>query len=325
MSKPGKSKASVHLGPGDAFYWEDGETFVGGNRNDCITVHGDCNTAFGGNGNDRITLIGDRNLAFGGNGKDILVACGDWNRLDGGNGSDNLTVRGDNNRACGGNGTDVLLACGDRNWLDGGNGSDNLTVRGDNNRAFGGNGADCLVAIGEGNRLSGGSGADRLTSVSCGERFEAGQGNVLTGGQGLDVFVLRNKSDLRVVNDERDHGTFALPFGEGVVSRGDVIRGVMDEITDYRAGERIVIGAKQEVRGPVGLDDFAPDHKHLELADGEYAFIRGDLVADGTFRVDRCGGDLLLVYDASGGGDALFLQGAVVLHGVTDPDSVFVC
>jgi hypothetical protein len=26
-----------------------------------------------------------------------------------------------------------------------------------------------------------------------------------------------------------------------------------------------------------------------------------------------------------GGGDALFLQGAVVLHGVTNPDSVFVC
>lgn len=289
MAKPYKAKGYEHHARSDGFYWDDGEKIRGGNRDDCITVHGDCNTVFGGNGDDRIVVIGDRNLAFGENGKDILVACGDRNRLDGGNGNDHLTVRGDDNRA------------------------------------FGGNGTDCLVAVGEGNRLYGGNGADRLTSTSCGGFGEAGEGNVLAGGLGFDVFVLRNKSDLRVVNDEDDHGSFLPSFGEGIVSRGDIIRGVMDEITDYRAGERIVIGAKHEAQGPIELDDFAPGHRHLELADGEYAFIRGDLIADGTFEVDRGGGDLLLVYDASGGGDALFLQGAVVLHGVTDADSVLVC
>ncbi|MBR0673846.1 calcium-binding protein [Neoroseomonas soli] len=289
MSKPKQSKGNDHPAPGDGHYWDDGEKIHGGNRDDCFTVHGDCDTVFGGNGDDRIVVIGDRNVAFGENGKDVLIAFGDWNRLDGGNGNDNLTARGDDNRL------------------------------------FGGNGTDCLVAVGEGNRLYGGNGVDRLTSVSSGGFFETGEGNVLNGGQGFDVFVLRNQSDLRVVNDEVHHAFFPPFFGEGVVSRGDIIRGVMDEITDYRAGERIVIGAKQEAHGPIELDDFAPNHKHLELGDGEYAFIRGDLIADGTFEVDRTGGDLLLVYDASGGGDALFLQGAVVLHGVTNPDSVFVC
>ena len=106
---------------------------------------------------------------------------------------------------------------------------------------------------------------------------------------------------------------------------GDIIVGVMDEITDYTAGERIRIGAKVEAGDPVGLDNFSPVHRHLELADGEYAFIRGDQTGNGRFEVNEDGGDLLLVYDASGGGDALFLQGAVVLQGITDADAVFVC
>lgn len=246
----------------------------------------------------------------------------------GGNGDDSIRIDGDRSIVAGGNGKDVLVACGDRNCLDGGNGKDDLRASGDGNRLFGGNGTDCLVAIGEGNRLDGGNGVDWLASTSRGGFGEIGEGNVLTGGHGFDVFALNNRSDLRVVNDTDDDAHPEVPPAPGdvgAVSEGDVIVGVMDEITDYTAGERLRIGAKDEADDPIGLDGFSLGHRHLELADGEYAFIRGDQLGNGRFEVAEDGGDLLLVYDASGGGDALFLQGAVVLQGVTDADSVFVC
>lgn len=255
----------------------------------------------------------------------------DWaegSHVFGGNGSDHIRIEGDWSLVAGENGEDVLVACGDRNGVDGGNGKDNLQAIGDHNRLNGGNGVDRLVAIGEGNLLDGGNAPDWLISTSRGGFREIGEGNVLTGGHGFDVFVLNNRSDLRVINDTGDDAHPGLPPAPediGVVSEGDVIVGVMDEITDYTGGERLRVGAKDAADAPIGLDSFATGHRHLELADGEYAFIRGDQTGAGKFEVDSEGGDLLLVYDASGGGDALFLQGAVVLQGVVDPDSVFIC
>lgn len=252
----------------------------------------------------------------------------DGSYVRGGNGDDNIRVFGDANALSGENGQDVLIAFGDYNTLDGGNGKDVLRVFGDDNRLSGGNGVDLLVANGEGNLLDGGNGADRLFSFSNGRFGDVGEGNVLTGGHAFDTFTLNNRSDLRVLNDfhlEPGAPPGPGPFaGVGVVSEGDIIVGVMDEITDYTAGERVRIGAHQEASAPVGLNGAGLGSKHLDLADGGYAFIRGDEIANGRFEVDDAGGDLLLVYDASGGGDALFLQGAVVLQGVTDPDSVLI-
>ena len=243
-------------------------------------------------------------------------------QIYGGNGDDEIRVFGNANALFGGNGEDVLVAFGDHNILDGGNGKDVLRVIGDDNRLFGGNGVDILVAVGEGNRMDGGNGVDALFSASLGRLGQVGEGNVLTGGHGFDTFTLNNRSDLRVVNDVPP-GPGPAP-GIGVVSQGDIIVGVMDEITDYTAGERLRIGAHHEASGPIEINGPGLGATRLDLADGEYAFIRGDQVMNGRFEVDGAGGDLLLVYDASGGGDALFLQGAVVLQGVTDPDSVFI-
>lgn len=251
----------------------------------------------------------------------------DGSRVLGGNGDDSLRGEGDRHLLSGGNGQDVLVACGDGNTLDGGNGKDDIRATGNDNLLLGGNGVDILYAIGQGNVLEGGNGADRLVSASRGGFGAVGEGNVLAGGRGPDAFVLNNRSDLRVVNDLDDDAHPdgpAPPDDAGVVSEGDLILGVMDEITDYSAGERLRIGASVEADDPVGLAGFRPGHRHLILADGEYAFIRGDQVGDGRFQVDDAGDDLLLVYDASGGGDALALQGAVVLLGVTDPETVFI-
>lgn len=252
----------------------------------------------------------------------------DGSEVSGGNGNDCITVFGDCNSVFGGNGEDLLVAIGSANVLDGGNGKDVLKAIGDDNVLLGGNGVDHLVAFGEGNLLDGGNAADWLISTSRGAFREIGEGNVLTGGHAFDVFVLNNRSDLRVINDTGGGPHPAvLPGhdGAGAVSEGDVIVGVMDEITDYTAGERLRIGATKESHDPVGLDSFVPGPRHLQIEDGEYAFVRGDQISNGRFEVDGGGGDLLLVYDATGGGDAPFLQGAVVLLGVTDPDAVFIC
>jgi Ca2+-binding RTX toxin-like protein len=252
----------------------------------------------------------------------------DGSCVSGGNGHDTIRADGDRHLVSGGNGKDLLVACGDCNTVDGGNGNDVIRAFGDDNLLRGGNGVDVLCAIGLGNVLDGGNGVDRLVSTSRGAFGEVVEGNVLTGGRGFDAFVLNNRSDLRVINDLGDDAHPDVPPAPGdvgVVSEGDVILGVMDEITDYTAGERLRIGAKEEADEPIGLDGFRPGHRHLDLADGEYAFIRGDQTGNGRFVVDDEGGDLLLVYDASDHRDALFLQGAVVLQGVTDADSVFIC
>jgi Ca2+-binding RTX toxin-like protein len=250
----------------------------------------------------------------------------DGGRIYGANGDDRIFVFGDDNLLSGGNGQDVLVAAGDGNALDGGNGKDILRVAGDDNELRGGNGMDILIAVGEGNVLDGGNGVDRLHSVSHGRFVEIGAGNVLTGGHGFDHFSLNNRSDVRVINDA--HRPPAAPPGPvpgiGVVSDGDIIVGVMDRITDYTAGELVRIGAHQEADAPVEINGPGFGATRLDLADGEYAFIRGDQIANGRFKVDDDGGDLLLVYDAAGGGDALFLQGALVLQGVTDADSVII-
>jgi len=251
-----------------------------------------------------------------------IAAAGwtDGSQVSGGNGEDTIRAVGDFTTLLGENGKDEILAIGDHNLINGGNGNDVLRVVGDGNWLLGGNGSDVLVANGEGNRLFGGNGPDQLVSVSFGQINAIGVGNILTGGQGPDAYVLNNRSDLRVVNDH----VFGPPAaGEGVVSQGDVILGVMDVITDYAAGERLRINATQEVTGDVTLDDVAPLHRHLELGDGEYAFFHGNELGNGRFAVDAQGDDLLLVYDRAGGGDALSLQGAVILRDVTDPDAVF--
>ena len=250
----------------------------------------------------------------------------DGSRVFGGNGDDTIRIDGDRTILAGENGEDSLVAYGDWNILLGGNGKDVLRAVGDENRLYGGNGVDRLIAVGEGNLLDGGNGADLLFSTSRGGFGAIGEGNVLTGGHAFDTFILNNRSDLHVINDEADdtNAPAPPPGSAGVVSEGDIIVGVMDEITDYSARERLRIGATEEADAPAALDSFAPSHRHLVLADGEYAFIRGDQIGNGRFEVNEEGGDLLLVYDASGGGDALFLHGAVVLQGVTDPDAVFI-
>lgn len=244
-------------------------------------------------------------------------------------------------------GKDTLSAIGTGNWLLGGAGADLITVTGTGNSAFGEAGDDHLVAEGYGyhlsrysfiyeatnNQLIGGAGSDLLESRST-PAMQSGYaytdhgvaGTIMTGGPGRDSFLLRNASDLIVAND-----------ADGLISQGDIFHGVIDEIIDYQAGERVDIGAASRLdavalsTGPLHLPNpsnggtpvpASEAHKHPVLADGSYASYRGDITAAGEFTVSQAGHDLLVVYDAADTIDAPLYQGAVALHGITDANQV---
>lgn len=251
------------------------------------------------------------------NGSQTIVAISSEETYVGGNAPDSIDILGNGNSLYGGNGADSLIAVGLENLLDGGNGDDSLSAAGAGNGLYGGNGDDTLSALGISNFLDGGNGADSFFSLSAGTFFyPVGLGNVITGGSGLDNFSLRNTSNLYVDNDSG--------ADTDVLDQGDHMVGLMDVIVDYAAGEQINIGGVSMAALPVGLDASGSNRQHLELGDGEYAFVRGSLLEPGSFIVDEEGSDTLVVYDTANGTDALTFQGAVVLIGVTDTSTIVI-
>jgi Ca2+-binding RTX toxin-like protein len=196
-----------------------------------------------------------------------------------------------------GNGNDNYSANISDAELRGGNGDDNISVNGYSNRVFGENGADTLSVNGSGNFLDGGRGDDSLNA--------SGGRNTLTGGQGRDSFSVNNSGDLIVTNNS---GSTA-----DVVSQGDTILTTIDQITDYQSGELLRLGATSNAGPVIGLDDYGVGHQHLELGDGQYGVIRGNLTSANGFTVDSAGSDLLVVYDVANGYDDPYFQGAVAL------------
>ena len=225
-------------------------------------------------------------------------------------------------RVFGGNGGDDISVFGFDLVLDGGNGDDAVGAAGFRNLALGGNGDDWVGANGRDNILVGGRGDDVVLSVAGGGTYEVARGNIMAGGPGSDTFVPSSSSDLAVKNDA----------GDGTVSEGDVVQGVLDVIADYRPGEVIQTGATTRI-AEVGFDPYelpppyvhppTADHRHLLLLPGQHAAFRGDLTAPGEFTVGAEGDDLLLVWD-KGVVDAHFFQWSVVLQGFPDPDAVWV-
>ena len=229
----------------------------------------------------------------------------DWDiygsRVFGGNGDDDISVYGFDLVLRGGNGNDSVAAAGSGNLLEGGNGDDRVEMNGRDNVLRGGNGDDFLLSTGGGGT------------------FEVGAGNTLTGGLGDDTFAPIGTKDLVVANDA----------GDGAVSGGDVVEGVFDVITDYRAGDVLQTGATTRI-ATVGFDPrpiydhvTRPGHAHLAIGGGEYAVFHGDLTAPGRFKVADNGDDLLVIWDGGPFDDRIF-QSGVVLDGFSDADRLWV-
>lgn len=237
------------------------------------------------------------------------------------NGPQHIEESASDSEFFGGNSSDLISITGNNNALFGENGADFLEVFGSGNGLFGGNGADILSAFTaqlsppSNNVLDGGNGSDTFYTQGFFGSAVFGTGAEITGGAGMDQFHLRQNSDIMVNNSE---------FGDLVVEEGHIIQGVFDVITDYSAGELIDVGVTTEHTGDVSFGGInVPGHAHIVLGDDEYAFIHGDLTADGQFLVNDAGGDLLLVYDNDPAEEYYFeYNGAVVLVGVTDTSSV---
>lgn len=278
--------------------WITSNLVYGTRGDDTISREGNGLFVFGLSGDDQITV--DSRASSNGNGNTVL----------GGTGDDTLTAYGNGNRLLGEAGADTLSTIGSDNTVYGGTGNDIISLSGQNahgNAAYGGSGHDTLSAFGYDNILDGGSGNDVLNSrsFSVGQGIQVSNGTVMTGGSGTDRFVLNNTSALSVQDN-----------GDGIVSAGDTFRGVIDVITDYRAGEVIQTGATTRETGPVALDDLRtipPGNLGAVLGAGEYALFHGELAAPGTFSVAAAGPDLLMIYEAADSADTM-ASGAVVLR-----------
>ena len=148
--------------------------------------------AINGTGNDlnnKITGNAANNSLNGGNGNDTLTGSGGNDTLDGGNGSDILNGGDSNDTLLGASGNDTLNGRGGNDFFDGGNGNDKLNGGGGSDSLNGGNSNDTLNGEAGNDILFGGTGNDILTGSSSGA---VGEIDILTGGQGKDLFVLKD-------------------------------------------------------------------------------------------------------------------------------------
>lgn len=221
----------------------------------------------------------------------------------------------------GGNASDWIAIYGNDNLIDGGNGNDMIGAMGSNNTLLGGNGDDLLAAVTQmsyiaaANSLDGGTGIDTFYTFGVYGSGVSGIGAQLTGGLGMDQFVLRQNSDVMLNNEDS--------YGHDSIEEGDTIQGVFDVITDYAAGELLDIGVTNLRTDPVGLTHMWPGHSHLTLNDGEYALIQGNWNGNGEFDVAADGADTMIVFDFDPPEEAFYeYNGSVVLVGVTDVASI---
>lgn len=218
----------------------------------------------------------------------------------------------------GGNGGDLIEATG-RVGVSayGENGEDTLVIggfRSPRGAAYGGNGADVLSVVGaSGHVLDGGRGDDVLISASgpIGGGLWTDQGAFMTGGPGDDTFVLDSGAEV-----------FVFPNPDGILSEGDLIRGIIDVVADYQAGELIDLPGTL-APGPVGVPGYTTGPVFLSTSPGEYGIVRGDLAGPGQFTIAASGDDLLIVYQRgdetnAGGG------GAVAILGVAQPELLLI-
>lgn len=245
-------------------------------------------------------------------------------------GNDNVAIYGGNHTVLGGSGNDTIYSVGSNVVLDGGTGDDRIEATGDrvtDNRLFGGAGRDTLIASGSDNWVYGGSGNDTIIDESSlfnvyGTGIAAG--GRLYGGSGTDTFDLRGRGTLQVVGDHN-----------GKVSGNDTIEGIIPEIHDLQRGETLKIGADHRVTNAdvkllSEVDSSYPiptpqaDERVVSLGTGDYATFRGKVQEGGHFQVNAKGGDLLLVWRATGSGDVASHLGSVALIGRTSLNGVTV-
>ncbi|NYZ15568.1 hypothetical protein HL658_23760 [Azospirillum sp. RWY-5-1] len=279
----------------------------------------DNSAVYAGSGDDELVIAGGNSVRlFGGTGDDTVLfdqfrestACG-------GAGDDVMSGIAFDSTVKGGSGDDDLAAFGSGNTLSGGTGDDTLTIGGQRiseGRVHGGAGDDLLRGGGfRDNRFDGGAGDDRFETFSAGVSVfgDVATGNLITGGRGHDSFSVSNRNRATVQDDTN-----------GRLDPGEVVRSVMDVITDYRTGEELEFGATELVTDVTLAPDVPPGTSVVQLAAGDFAINRGDYLGDGSFRLDARGDDTLILYHQAG--DDSPFTGSLVLLDVTRTDWIAV-
>ena len=266
---------------------ESRDVIEGLGGNDVIDGLAGNDTISGGNGSDLITAGEGRDVVTGDNGSDSILGSSGNDRLDGGAGADRLLGESGDDTVNGGNGNDIILGGADSDVLAGNTGTDSIFGGSEDDTLNGGNDNDTLTGGFGNDSLAGDAGNDRLTSVSTstpgeGLGFGAGEVDILTGGEGHDIFVLGDESN--VFYDDGNPltvGESDLAFiTDFSASRNTIqLKGSADlYILDFFTSESGTInadllydpGASARSEVIATLEDVSPD---LALSDSAFTFV----------------------------------------------------
>ncbi|MEL7507099.1 MAG: CAP domain-containing protein [Cyanobacteria bacterium J06554_1] len=170
-------------------------------------------------------VIMSNNAVIRGTGRtDRIIGDSKGQTIGGKVGNDIIGGKGGNDKIYGDQGADKLFGDSGNDLVSGGSGNDHIAGGSGKDRLLGGTGSDKLV---------GGNGNDMLQGSGGGTAPEK---DVMTGGKGLDTFILGNKSG--AFYDDGNSGSMGLSnyalITDLKVSQGDKIQLSNDH--DYRLG-----------------------------------------------------------------------------------------
>ena len=168
------------LGGNDTLIGLGGNDTINGNAgNDIIIGNAGNDTLIGNAGNDTINGGEGDDLISGGNGSDFLFGDAGEDLISGGRGNDFLFGDAGDDRIIGGRGNDFLFGDAGNDRISGGDGRDTIEGGEGNDRIIGQAGDDTLIGVGS-NAATPGN----------------GEKDTLIGGEGADLFVLGDASNV---------------------------------------------------------------------------------------------------------------------------------
>ena len=216
------------------FGGDDADALLGHDGNDLLFGEFGVDYLYGNAGEDYLSGGEGNDILFGGDDNDTLLGDGENDRLFGEAGDDTLYGGTGHDLLLGGDGVDELFGGDGFDYLSGDAGADRLSGEGQDDLLYGGLGDDWLNGGSGKDKLFGGDGADELLGEAGNDvlRGEAGNDS-LSGGEGQDVIVGGVGADQLSGGADGDIFYFAA---------GDSLVGASDTLTDFEAGDSILVG-----------------------------------------------------------------------------------
>jgi Ca2+-binding RTX toxin-like protein len=193
--------ATTGTAPINIFDAPDGNSIVGNDGNNLITVDEGVDAVNGGLGTDRLfvdyrlatgAVTGDSTSHFteaGGGGRSVTITNGTFEHFTvlTGNAADTLTTGAGDDLIRGGDGANTITAGQGRNVIYGGADADTITALDGGNCVVAGNGANTVTTGGGKDTVSGGTGADTFTTGGGADLiYVRGGADTIVAGTGTD-------------------------------------------------------------------------------------------------------------------------------------------